>query len=65
MQFKGVSIEGHPESRYNGVYTLDSIHKGSPVLKNTKDMYCYRYEPKNRWQLRFGHTPDSAGNFGN
>ena len=65
MQAKGFSIEGDRESEYNGVYTLDSMHKGSPVLKNTKGMYCYRYEPMSRWQLRFGHTPDSAGNVGN
>ena len=52
-----LSIEGHPNSHYDGVYTLDSSHKGWPVLKNARGMFCYRHRPTGSWRLfhRFHH----------
>ena len=53
-----VSIEGHPKPQFNDVYTRDSAHKGWPVLKNDKGMYCYRYTPGDEWFLNTKFTPD-------
>ena len=57
-QAKAVSIEGHPEPDFNGVYAHDSTHEGWPVLKNANGKYCYRYTgglysppPWDRWFL--------------
>ena len=51
VQAKAVSIEGHPQPRFNGVYRHESTHEGWPVLKNANGMYCYRYTPKDQWRL--------------
>ena len=59
-QAKAVSIEGHPDPLYNGVYTHDSTHEGWPVLKNAKGMYCYRCTPTDEWVLHNKFTPDKA-----
>ena len=63
-QAKAVSIEGHPDTTYDGVYTHDSTHEGWPVLKNAKGKYCYRYTPRDNWYLSRAFTPDKSGNFG-
>eukprot|EP01046_Picozoa_sp_COSAG06_P044037 COSAG06_NODE_5868_length_3236_cov_24.093720_2_plen_98_part_00 len=48
---------------YNGAYRKVSEHKGWPVLRNGAGMFCYRYEPLDRWFLRDEHTPDkNTGN---
>ena len=57
-QAKGVSIEGHPDPDFDGLYTHDLTHKGWPVLKNAEGMYCYRYTPKDQWLLRGEFKPD-------
>ena len=55
---RGVSIEGHPDPDFNGLYKHDSMHEGWPVLKNAKGMYCYRHTPSDRWYLGDKFTPD-------
>ena len=60
LQAKKVSIEGHPLSDYNGLYTHDSVHEGWPVLKNANGMFCYRRVPTDRWLLRQQFTPDEG-----
>ena len=50
-QAKAVSIEGHPDSAYNGLYTHDSTHEGWPVLKNAMGTYCFRYKASDQWRL--------------
>ena len=50
-QAKAVSIEGHPQAAYNGLYTHDTTHEGWPVLKNASGRYCYRYTPGDKWLL--------------
>ena len=57
-QAKAVSIEGHPQASFNGVYTHDSTHEGWPVLKNASGNYCYRYTPLDKWFLSGTFTPD-------
>ena len=59
-QVKAVSIEGHPNAAFNGVYTHDSTHEGWPVLKNANGMYCYRYTPNNQWRVGSEHNPDKG-----
>ena len=59
-QAKAVSIEGHPKAAFNGLYTHDSTHEGWPVLKNARDMYCYRYTPKDKWLINNKFSPDKA-----
>ena len=59
-QAKAVSIEGHPNPIYNGVYTHDSTHEGWPVLKNANGRYCYRRVPADKWYLNNKFTPESA-----
>ena len=59
-QAKAVSIEGHPQPAFNGVYTHDSTHEGWPVLKNAKGIYCYRYTPYDQWLLKHKFTPDDG-----
>ena len=59
-QAKAVSIEGHPDPDFNGLYTHDSTHKGWPVLKNARGMYCYRHTPLDKWLLRNMFRPDSG-----
>ena len=54
VQAKAVSIEGHPNAAYNGLYTHDSTHEGWPVLKNAKGRYCYRHAPRDEWLLTSG-----------
>ena len=56
---KVVSIEGHPQPSYNGLYTHDSTHEGWPVLKNAEGMYCYHYAPLDKWYLKGEFTPNS------
>ena len=62
-QAKAVSIAGHPTASYNGVYTHDSTHKGWPVLKNARGMYCYRYKATDKWFLSNVFTPDKTACF--
>ena len=57
----GFALEGHPTPAYNGAYRKVSEHKGWPVLRNGAGMFCYRYEPTDRWFLNDKHTPDSDG----
>ena len=57
-----ISILGHPNEVFNGVYAYHSEHNGSPmlpVLKSKAGMYCYRFTPKDRWLLNDQFTPDS------
>ena len=42
-QAKGVSIKGHPDAVYNGLYTHDSTYEDRAVLKNANGLYLYRY----------------------
>ena len=42
------SIEGHPIAAYNGAYTQESEHEGSPVYKNAEGRYCY-FAKKGDW----------------
>eukprot|EP01046_Picozoa_sp_COSAG06_P051295 COSAG06_NODE_8339_length_2199_cov_5.181429_3_plen_170_part_00 len=60
MQPLGFALEGHPKPAFNGAYRKVSEHKGWPVLRNGAGMFCYRYEPQDKWYLRCEHTPDSA-----
>ena len=62
-QAKAVSIDGHPNPAYNGVYTHDSTHKGWPVLKNANGVYCYRHTLTDRWFLSPEFAPDKDGAF--
>ena len=55
----GFALEGHPTPGYNGAYRKVSEHKGWPVLRNGAGRFCYRYEPRDEWLLRYKHTPDS------
>ena len=64
-QAEAVSVAGHPRAAFNGVYTHDSTHKGWPVLKNVKGVYCYRHEATEVWQLRQEFWPDEAASFAN
>eukprot|EP01046_Picozoa_sp_COSAG06_P050747 COSAG06_NODE_8112_length_2270_cov_15.704744_1_plen_136_part_10 len=57
----GFALEGHPDANFNGAYRKVSEHKGWPVLRNGAGMFCYRYEPLNKWFLRAKHLPDSDG----
>ena len=58
-QAKAVSIEGHPDAAFNGLYTHDSTHEGWPVLKNARGMYCYRRSTwREQWFLNDEFTPD-------
>ena len=59
----GFVLEGHPLPAYNGAYRKVSEHKGWPVLRNGAGMFCYRYEPTDRWYLNAEHTPDSGACF--
>jgi hypothetical protein len=36
-----------------------SEHKGWPVLRNGAGMFCYYYEPSDKWFLDDEHAPDS------
>ena len=58
-QAKAVSIEGHPDADFNGLYTHDSTHEGWPVLKNANAMYCFRHAPHDTWLLNNEFAPDS------
>ena len=60
MQAKAVSIEGHLDPDFNGLYTHDSTHEGWPVLKNANGRYCYRYTPRDKWYLNYEFTPDEG-----
>ena len=55
----GFALKGHPLPAYNGAYRKVSEHKGWPVLRNGAGMFCYRYEPVDKWDLSPEHTPDS------
>eukprot|EP01045_Picozoa_sp_COSAG04_P020807 COSAG04_NODE_2175_length_4628_cov_4.893133_3_plen_420_part_00 len=66
---KGVMIEGHPDSEYNGRYLHDFVQDGWPVLKNDQGIYCYRHtargqvvgnfkEMRERWFLSRVFLPD-------
>jgi hypothetical protein len=55
----GFALEGHPAPACNGTYRKVSEHKGWPVLRNGAGMFCYRYEPYDKWFLWKEHTPDS------
>ena len=55
-----LTIEGHPDSRYCGVYRVTSEHNGLPVLKNAGGMFCYYYSPRNMWFLSDQFVLDSA-----
>ena len=59
-QAKAVSIEGHPDPLYDGLYTHDSTHEGWPVLKNARGKYCYRHTPSDKWSLASEFDPDKA-----
>ena len=59
MQPLGFALEGHPTPAYNGAYRKVSEDKGWPVLRNGAGMFCYRYEPKDKWFLSTVNTPDS------
>ena len=56
----GFALEGHPTPAYNGAYRKVSEHKGWPVLRNGAGMFCYRYEPRDKWFLCRQHTPDKG-----
>ena len=58
-QAKAVSIQGHPNPRYNGLYTHDSTHEGWPVLKNAGGRYCYRHTAADQWFLGIEFKPDT------
>jgi hypothetical protein len=60
-QANAVSIEGHPNPAFNGLYMHDSTYEGWPVLKNASSMYCYRYTPQDKWLIRSKFKPDEAG----
>ena len=60
VQAKAISIDGHPNAAYNGVYTHVSTHEGWPVLKNDKGKYCYRHAPRDTWTLNDKFTPDKT-----
>eukprot|EP01046_Picozoa_sp_COSAG06_P064702 COSAG06_NODE_15577_length_1060_cov_16.219563_2_plen_170_part_01 len=49
LQPLGFALEGHPDANFNGAYRKVSEHKGWPVLRNGAGMFCYRYEPTDRW----------------
>ena len=51
------SIEGHPIAAYNGAYTQESEHEGSPVYKNAAGKYCYLAKTGS-WYLNDKLTPD-------
>jgi hypothetical protein len=59
LQPLGFALEGHPTPSYNGAYRKVSEHKGWPVLRNGAGMFCYYYEPLDKWFLWSEHTPDS------
>ena len=59
-QAKAVSIEGHPDPDFNGLYKHDSMHEGWPVLKNARGMYCYRYKATDSWRLSDQARHDEA-----
>ena len=53
-QAAGVSIEGHPDPRYNGLFQYDSQHQQGalwPVLQNAQNMFCYHHSPTETWRL--------------
>eukprot|EP01046_Picozoa_sp_COSAG06_P051293 COSAG06_NODE_8339_length_2199_cov_5.181429_1_plen_83_part_10 len=60
MQPLGFALEGHPTPAFNGAYRKVSEHKGWPVLRNGAGMFCYHYEPLDKWVLRDKHAPDKA-----
>jgi hypothetical protein len=52
QQVEGVSIEGHPHSEYDGVYTFDSTDdSGWPVLKSGRGNYCFYNKDKEQWRI--------------
>ena len=59
QQVQGVSISGHPNSDFDGVYKHDSTHEGWPVLKSAKGKFCFRHTPRGQWLLRGEFKPDS------
>ena len=58
-QAKAVSIEGHPQPDFNGLYTHDSTHEGWPVLKNANGKNCYRYKATDSWRVGSTHSPNN------
>ena len=63
LEGKSVSIEGCPQSVYNGVYRHHSTSRGWPVLKSAQGCYCYRYPPYGQWFLNTEFTPDEGNAF--
>jgi hypothetical protein len=60
LQSLGFALEGHPDANFNGAYRKVSEHKGWPVLRNGAGMFCYRYEPQDKWLLSNVNTPDKS-----
>ena len=46
------------EGKGSHVYRHISTHKGWPVLKSAKGMYCYRQAQTDKWLLNSKFTPD-------
>ena len=62
-QAAAVSIDGHSNAAYNGLYTHDSTHEGWPVLKSDKGRfgrYLFRYTPDDKWFLSTEFMPDKS-----
>eukprot|EP01046_Picozoa_sp_COSAG06_P040261 COSAG06_NODE_4852_length_3906_cov_4.946677_2_plen_344_part_00 len=55
-----LALEGHPLPAFDGAYRKVSEHKGWPVLRNGAGMFCYRYEPTEKWFLSTVNTPDKS-----
>ena len=53
-------IKGHPRAgEFDGVYRIESEHKGKPVLYNRlADTFLYHFEPKDAWRIGGKHRPD-------
>ena len=53
-----VLIDGHPRAEFDGVYRIESEHKGKPVLYNRLDTFLYHFESKDAWRIGGKHRPD-------
>ena len=54
-----VLIEGHPRADFDGVYRIESEHKGKPVIYNrSTEIFLYHFEAKDAWRLGGKHRPD-------
>ena len=53
-------IKGHPRAaEFDGVYRIESQHKGKPVLYNRlAGTFLYHFEAKDAWRLGGKHRPD-------